>query len=347
MCSNSKARFKRVQVKSYHSYHLHLHLHHHHHHHISPKFIKIMAKHVLFNHDIISQCSDKILLSQGDKEILTPQELLEATNPDLDDPNESDQDKMIKLMQSCRIPLDDAKKYTQALIDQGYDDIKSIKEDLDASLLETIMKPGHQKRLLKYLKDPQSIPDLASPLIPVVPRLDSPQIPKEYPLDQQGLKLKRERESYLKPPQDVELRDEIDATSLYSNNTVYYIREIGRGSSGIVYKSFVRPTMNLVAVKHVVIPTVEKQKQIFNELKTLWNISNQSKKKIVMTGKFSDLWSFNVSPFFVPFYNAYVDLNNSGICMVFENMAGISTDLVYMFSNYYYYVRRLSSVSDR
>jgi hypothetical protein len=66
--------------------------------------------------------------------------------------------------------------------------------------------------------------------------------------------------------------------------------------------------------------------------------SNKSKKEITMTGKFADLWRFvitysiliyhhsnsfypsnNISPYFVPFYNADVDLNNSGICMVFGN----------------------------
>jgi len=66
--------------------------------------------------------------------------------------------------------------------------------------------------------------------------------------------------------------------------------------------------------------------------------SNKGKKEITMTGKFADLWRFvitysiliyhhsnsfypsnNISPYFVPFYNAYVDLNNSGICMVFGN----------------------------
>jgi hypothetical protein len=219
--------------------------------------------------------------------LLTPLQLLSSALPLKADEiaviEETDEEKIVEFLQSCRIPLADAKIYTRALIEQGYDDVKSIQEDIDVSTLESIMKPGHHKRAISGLKLLDS--DLeSSSTIPSIEKLaDDTKNPRqrefektyqqqEFPLDRAGLKLKQERESYCKPLEDVELREAIDPGSLYSNKTVYYIREIGRGSSGIVYKSFVIPTINLLAVKHVVIPTLEKQKQIFNELKALWNL---------------------------------------------------------------------------
>ena len=253
----------------------------------SPKFIKILAKHVITNHKSNAQKNDKEIQSSDSMTLLTPLKLLTSALPHKADEiaviEETDEEKIVTFLQSCRIPLTDAKMYTQALIEQGYDDVKSIQEDIDVSTLESIMKPGHHKRALVGLKLPNANLESPSTIPSIAKFADDTENPRQrelentyqqqkFPLDRAGLKLKHERESYCKPIEDVELRDAIDAGSLYSNKTVYYIREIGRGSSGIVYKSFVIPTINLLAVKHVVIPTLEKQKQIFNELKTLWNL---------------------------------------------------------------------------
>jgi hypothetical protein len=253
----------------------------------SPKFIKILAKQVITNHKSIAKQNDKDIQSSELMTLLTPLQLLSSALPLKADEiaviEETDEEKIVEFLQSCRIPLADAKIYTRALIEQGYDDVKSIQEDIDVSTLESIMKPGHHKRAISGLKLLDSDLESSSTIPSIEKLVDDTENPRqrefentyqqqEFPLDRAGLKLKQERESYCKPIEDVELRDAIDAGSLYSNKTVYYIREIGRGSSGIVYKSFVIPTINLLAVKHVVIPTLEKQKQIFNELKALWNL---------------------------------------------------------------------------
>ena len=284
----------------------------------SPKFIKILAKHIITNHETIVQQNDKKNQNNESMKLSNPLKLLSSALPLKDDEitDDTDEEKIVKFLQSCRIPSSDAKIYTRALIDQGYDDMKSIQEDIDLSTLESIMKPGHHKRALSGLQllaanleshsKTSTIPIFANDIEdPRQREFEDTYQQHEFPLDRAGLKLKHERESYCKPIEDVELRDAIDAGSLYSNKTVYYIREIGRGSSGIVYKSFVIPTINLLAVKHVVIPTLEKQKQIFNELKALWNLSNKSKKEIAMTGKFADLWRFVIIPYSISNYHIY------------------------------------------
>jgi len=203
----------------------------------SPRLVKLIANHILKEQSVkgIPNTDDFNLKISEDSH---------ATSNDAD---------LLEILKDCRIPLADAKKYVDLCTALGYEDWQSIQEDMPLSTLESELKPGHYKRVLKKLESSKDS-KLGSE---TNKDFDVIKDSKESFLEtskKDSEAIKDSKESFIGPI-DYSLKHsmEFEETAEYSTKTVYFIREIGRGTSGIVYKSFVRPSLNTVNVSSLII----------------------------------------------------------------------------------------------
>jgi len=246
------------------------------------------------------------------KETDTLPQILNVIVPENNDA-EAKSENLDEILVSFRIPPADAKRYAESLINIGYDDMQSIKEDLDIQTLETIMKPGH---VIRFLKNKDSIK-------PIQPKKTSLELAKFKNVEDvlgipfQAMNLPPHQVCKL-TEESVNLKIKLDDHSKYSTKTVYDIKEINRGDLYISL-AFVRPSLDIVEVRRYSFHD-PKQCIIFKELEVLSKLKENNQRLPWVAGTFNDIWSVN-SPYFVSFHNAYLD--NEGACLVYDYMAGI------------------------
>jgi hypothetical protein len=204
----------------------------------SPRLVKIVAK--------------LILKEMSEKEISLSNNVNEKKSDEYRNINDI---SLLDFFTSCRISLADAERYVASFVTLGFDDLQSIQEDIPFSTLESVLRPGHLKRIMKALEH------LKNPKI----QSESENLTENQRIDS------IEHEPTIIPEVSHSIKDsmEIKDSAEFSSITVFFIREVGRGASGIVYKSFSRASLSTYAVKHVSIPTSDKRKAIFNELNIL------------------------------------------------------------------------------
>ena len=252
-------------------------------------------------------------IGKGLKETDTLPQILNVIVPENNDA-EAKSENLDEILVSFRIPPADAKRYAESLINIGYDDMQSIKEDLDIQTLETIMKPGH---VIRFLKNKDSMK-------PIQPKKTSLELAKFNDVEDvlgiplKALNLPPHQVSQL-TEESIKLKIKVDEYSKYSTKTIYDIKEINRGDWYICL-AFVRPSLDIVAVKRYSNVHGPKQCIIFKELEVLSKLKENNQRFPWVAKTFNDIWSVN-SPYFVSFHNAYLD--KEGVCLVYEYMDGI------------------------